>query len=156
MTISENQARSGIALHQPEVHRQVVRLVGRGDTEHLVPGTHVSMDELHQYQLLGRRLQARAAAGAFASVFRSLVWPFQKLAAASARASREAAAIRQLSVLDDHLLADLGIHRGQIRAAVAGLMERPVAEQARPATSVESPRDEARTASNDPQAREAA
>lgn len=157
MNITENQARSGIALYQPEVDRQIVRLVHPGDTDHLVPGTHVTMDDLHQYQLVGRRLQARATAAAFASLFRALVWPFQKLAAAYGRVSRESAAIRQLSALDDHLLADLGIRRGQIRAAVAGLVERlvvPVVEA--PTAAVESLPGEARTVANDPQGRAAA
>jgi uncharacterized protein YjiS (DUF1127 family) len=156
VTIKENQARSGIALYQPGVDRQVVRIVHRGDTDHLVPGTHVTLDELHQYQLVGRRLQARAVVAAFASSFRALARAFQRLAAAYGRVSRETAAIRQLSALDDHLLADLGIRRGQIRAAVAGLVDRPVVEEPAPAAAVESQPGEGRTVSNDPQARAAA
>lgn len=156
VNIKENQARSDSGLYQPEVDRQVMRLVHHGDTDHLLPGTHVTMDELHQYQLAGRRLQARAAASAFTSVFRALVWPFRKLAAAYARASRETAAIRQLSALDDSLLVDIGIHRGQIRAAVAGLLTRPAAEAPAPATAAESPRSDRQPASNEPQARAAA
>lgn len=156
MSNKEIQARPEIALYQPEVDRQVVRLVQRGDTDHLVPGTHLTMDELHHYQLLGRRLQARAVSAAFASLFRGLAGPFKKLAAVSTRAAREAAAIRQLSALDDHLLADLGIRRGQIPAAVAGLMERPAARKSAPAASVEPLPEEAPAADNEAQAREAA
>ena len=46
------------------------------------------MDELHQYQLLGRRLQARAVASAFVGLFKALVWPFRRLAVAYARATK--------------------------------------------------------------------
>ena len=150
----QNQVRSGIALYQPEVDRQVTRLVHRGDTEHLVPGTHLTMDELHEYQLLGRRLQARAVASTFSGLFTGLVRPLRKLAAAYARSNREVGGIRQLSALDDHLLADIGIRRGQIPAAVAGLMARPAATE--PAAAVKPLRSKPHAASNDPQARAAA
>jgi uncharacterized protein YjiS (DUF1127 family) len=101
------------------------------------------MDEFHEYQLLGRRLQAQAMASAITVAFRGLVWPFKKLAAAYARASREAASIRQLSALDDHLLADLGISRSQIPAAVAGLLEPQTATQPAAGLTVEPLRSEA-------------
>lgn len=155
MTIRENQARAGIALVQPGLTRQVARIVARGATDNLVPGTHVSMDELHRYQLLGRKLQARATAEALGSLFRALVWPWKKLAAGIAQISREAAGIRQLSAMDDHLLEDIGIRREQIPAAVAGLIARPAHADAAPATVVER-RAEARIACNDPHVKAAA
>lgn len=153
MSIKQNQPHRGITLNQPEVDRRVLRLVDRGDTEHLVPGTHVTMDELHHYQLLGRRLQARAVASAFAGLFRALVRSLRGLAAASARVSRETAAIRQLSALDDYLLADLGIQRGQIRAAVTGLLERPTAATAD--SGVPSAPTQSTSAADEPPARAA-
>ena len=134
---TQNQARPDVALYQPEVERHVTRLVHRRDPDHRVPGTHLTMDAFHDYQLLGRRLQAQAMASAITAVLRGLVWPFRKLAAASARASREAAAIRQLSALDDYLLADMGISRGQIRSAVAGLLQAEATAQAERSTAVE-------------------
>lgn len=153
---AQNQAWPDVALSQPEVERHVTRLVHRGDTDHLVPGTHLTMDEFHEYQLLGRRLQAQAMASAITDAFRGLVWPFKKLAAAYARASREAASIRQLSALDDHLLADLGISRSQIPAAVAGLLEPQAATQPAAGLAVEPLRSEPRAASNDAEAKAAA
>lgn len=121
------QARSPIDLEQPGVTRQVARIVRRGDREHLVPGTQVSMDEFHHYQLLGRRLQARAMGEALASLAGALSWPFRKLARAQRRLGRQAAAIRQLSALDDHLLRDIGINRDAIPRVVAGLTARSAA-----------------------------
>ena len=153
VSIKQNQPHRGITLNQPEVERRVLRLVDRGDAEHLVPGTHVTMDELHYYQLLGRRLQARAVTSAFAGLFRALVRPLRGLAAATARVSRETAAIRQLSALDDYLLADLGIQRGQIRAAVTGLLDRQTATA--PDTGVQSAHTQSTAAAVEPPARAA-
>ena len=119
------QVPSGTTLLGPGVERRVATIVRRGDDTHLVPGTHVTMDELHQYQLLGRRLQARALAAALTGLARALVWPVRRLVAGFRRAHREGVAIRQLGALDDHLLADIGLSRSQIPAAVAGLLDRP-------------------------------
>ena len=154
MNTNKYQAFAAPKLYQPGVDRRVVRLVARGDTDHLVPGTHVTMDELHEYQLLGRRLQARAVASAFAGLFRAVVWPFRRFAAAYARAGRESAAIRQLSALDDYLLADIGVQRGQIPAAVKGLLDRS-ADETRQRTA-ELLRHERPVASNDPHSKAAA
>ena len=152
MNSRENQAWDQAVLYEPGVTRQVTRIVHRGDTEHLVPGTHVTMDELHDYQLLGRRLQARAMASVLGSLFAALVWPFKKLRGALARAGREATAIRQLSALDDRLLHDIGIHRDQIPAAVASLLGRP----AHVAAHVVPTRPARQSASNDPHLKAAA
>jgi uncharacterized protein YjiS (DUF1127 family) len=48
------------------------------------------------------------------------------------RQHREAKAIRQLSELDDRTLADLGIIRSQIPAAVAGLPREHMSGEERP------------------------
>lgn len=136
MNTNQNQVRDGTGLLQPGVTRRAAKIVHRDDSHHLVPGTHVTVEELHRYQLLGRRLQARATAAALGSLFRALLWPAKKLAAAYARASREAAAIRELSALDDHLLADIGLSRGQIPAAVAGLLARPASARRQPVATV--------------------
>ncbi len=155
MTIKQNQAQKGIALFGPGIDRRVAVIVDRGDTDNRVPGTNITMDELHRYQLLGRRLQARAMASALSGLFRAVVLPGKKLAAAYVRARREATAIRQLGALDDHLLRDIGISRGSIPAAVAGLMNRPAVAGAAPAPVVLRPARQ-QAAFNDPHANAAA
>jgi len=153
VTIRRNQARNGTALPGPGIDRRVAVIVDRGDTANLVPGTNITMDELHRYQLLGRRLQARATA--IGGLLNAVVWPVKKLAAAYAWALREATAIRQLEALDDHLLRDIGIRRENIPAAVAGLMKRPaVAVAAPPPVGLRTAGQ--RAASNDPHAKVAA
>jgi len=153
VTIKGNQARKGIALFGPGIDRRVAVIVDRGDTDNLVPGTNISMDELHRYQLLGRRLQARATASALNGLFRAVARPVKKLAVAYRRALREATAIRQLGALDDHLLRDIGIRRENIPAAVVGLMNRPAVAVAAPVV-LRPARQQA--ASNDPHAKAAA
>lgn len=155
MTIQRNQDRSGVVLLQPGVHRRVDVIVDRGDTDNLVPGTNMTMDELQRYQLLGRRLQARATASALTGLLRAVVWPVKKLAATYGRVSRQAAAIRQLGALDDHLLQDIGIRREHIPQAVAGLMNRPAATDAASAPVVLRAADQ-QAACNDPHAKAAA
>jgi len=156
VTIKRNQAHKGIVLFGPGIDRRVAVIVDRGDTENLVPGTNITMDELHRYQLLGRRLQARAMASVLSDLFRAVVWPVKKLAAAFGRALREATAIRQLGALDDHLLRDIGIiRRENIPAAVVGLMHRPAVAVAAPAPVVLRPASQ-QAASNDPHAKAAA
>ena len=65
---------------------------------------------------LSRARQARAEAVAriLAFVFRSAVGAGRTLAAHVRKARRRHAAIRELHALDDHLLKDIGISRGQI------------------------------------------
>ncbi len=155
MNTKRNQAPPGIALFEPGVARRVTAIVDRGDTDNLVPGTNVTMDELHRYQLLGRQLQARAMASTLTSLFRALVWPVKVLAAGLGRAGREVAAIRQLGALDDHLLQDIGIRRDNIPQAVAGLMSRPAATKAAPAPLVQRLAGR-QAACNDPHAKAAA
>lgn len=155
MNTKRNQAPSRIALFEPGVTRRVAAIVDRGDTGNLVPGTNVTMDELHRYQLLGRQLQARAMASTLTSLFRALVWPVRVLAASLGRAGREVAAIRQLGALDDHLLQDIGIRRENIPQAVAGLMSRPAATETAPAPLVQRLAGQ-QAACNDPHAKAAA
>jgi uncharacterized protein YjiS (DUF1127 family) len=152
MKMHQNQVPTGATLVQPGVERHIAAIVDRGDQGHLVPGTHVTMDELHRYQLLGRQLQARAMAGAleaaFAGLLRGVSRPFEKAAGALGRARREGAAIRSLGALDDHILADIGITREQIPAAVAGLLERPTAAP-KPPTAAPVPTVDLPAACND-------
>lgn len=155
MNTKRNQAPSRIALFEPGVTRPVAAIVDRGDTDNLVPGTNVTMDELHRYQLLGRQLQARAMASILTGLFRALVWPVKVLAASLGRASREVAAIRQLGALDDHLLQDIGIRRENIPQTVAGLMSRPAATETAPAPLVQRLAGQ-QAACNDPHAKAAA
>ena len=84
----------GTTLFEPGVSRRLDLIVDRGDRDHLVPGTGIAMDEFHQYQLLGRQLQARAMASTFTSLLEAVLRPLGKLAAASRRALARADAIR--------------------------------------------------------------
>ena len=133
MAIQQNQAPSGTTLFEPGVSRRLALIVDRGDESHRVPGTGITMDEFHKYQLLGRQLQARAMASAFSNLFRTVAFPLGKLAAAFGRARTRAAAVRELTSMDDRLLRDIGIRRHDIPAAVAGLMSRrPIVDPAPP------------------------
>lgn len=133
MTIQQNQVPTGIAQFEPGVSRRLALIVDRGDRNHLVPGTGITMDEFHEYQLLGRQLQARAMASAVTNLFRAVVLPVGKLVATFGKARTRAAAIRELGSLDDYLLRDIGIRRDDIPAAVAGLMNRqPIVDPAPP------------------------
>ncbi len=127
-----------------------------GDTDAQVPGTPLTLEEFEAAQRLGRRLQARAMASALTGLLRTLAWPFTRLAAGYMRASREAAAIRQLNALNDHLLADLGIRRSEIPAAVAGLVRRPAAAPTLSRVRAAPVRVEPAAPGNDPEAKAAA
>ena len=155
LNIERNQDQSRAVLYEPGVQRRTSIILDRGDRKHLVPGTNITMDELHRYQLLGRQLQARAVGSALVGLLRAIVRPVKKLAAAHARVSRQVAATRQLGALDDHLLRDIGIRRDNIPQAVAGLMNRPAARSAAPAPMV-LPKAGRQAACNDPHAKAAA
>ena len=58
-------------------------------------------------------------------------------------------AVGELSLLNDHLLNDIGIHRGEIRAVVNGMLSRPPAREHRPALHAAAAADPARPAAND-------
>jgi len=132
VNIAQNQHPRTVRLFEPGVQRRVSLIVDRGDREHLVPGTNVTMEELHRYQLLGRQLQARAMAAAITGLFRAVGRGIGKLVTGLRRARVQAAAIRELAAMDDHLLQDIGIRRDGIAAAVAGLMDRPATTRATP------------------------
>jgi uncharacterized protein YjiS (DUF1127 family) len=155
LVTQQNQAPAENALFEPGVSRRLSLIVDRGDENHLVPGTGITMDQFHEYQLLGRQLQARAMASAFASLFGAIVLPLGKLAGAYGQARARGAAIRQLASLDDRMLADIGIRRESISAAVAGLMQRQPIENPAPARELFKPAGQ-RAACNDPHARAAA
>lgn len=72
------------------------------------------------------------------------------------RAHREGASKRALGAMDDHLLADIGITRDQIPAAVAGLLERAAPPDDTPPAATRATVVERPTACNDAHVREAA
>ncbi len=160
MNARQNQAPDHGTLVEPGLQRRIAAIVDHGDEDHLVPGTRVTMDELHHYQLLGRQLQARAVARAMAwtvdGLRQALVWPFRRVAGALERAHRERASIRSLDALDDHFLADIGITRDQIPVAVAGLLDRRAATNPVPPASILVHAGDRPAASNDADARRAA
>ena len=129
----QNQQPRTLRLFEPGVERRVSLIVDRGNRDHLVPGTNITMEELHRYQLLGRQLQARAMAAAFKGLFSAVGRGIGRLVTGLRRARVQAAAIRELAAMDDHLLQDIGIRRDSIAAAVAGLMDRPAAAPPTPA-----------------------
>lgn len=71
----------------------------------------------------GLRRAAVAAAGAARSAATGLGAAYRGLE----RWQRRRAAIRELSRLSDHMLKDIGLHRGDIRPVVDELLERPAA-----------------------------
>ena len=147
------QAFEDTGLVSPEVSRQVLRV-----TDYVVPGTGFTLDEIHYYQQLGRRLQARAVANGLSQLFRAVLRPVARLAGGIAKARRRGAAIRQLGALDDRLLADIGITRGQIPGVVDGLQARTSVEEAhvsRPVAAVVAAQAQVESC-NDAHAREAA
>jgi uncharacterized protein YjiS (DUF1127 family) len=164
MNTRQNQAPDHGTLVEPGLRRRIAAIVDRGDEGHLVPGTRVTMDELHRYQLLGRQLQARAVAQGMAQATawtlgglrQALVWPFRRVAGALERAQRKRASIRSLDALDDHFLADIGITRDQIPVAVAGLLERSEASNTTPPAPTLVHAGDRPAACNDADARRAA
>ena len=85
------------------------------------------------YLAEGRRRQARAMAEAIGAGRRALRWGLTALAALVrrhllaplARRSERRRALGQLTGLDDRLLADIGLRRGDIELAVDGLLADP-------------------------------
>lgn len=154
--VTSKQYQAPSELCQARVTRRVASIAHRADAQDRVPGTHVTLEELHGYQLLGRRLQARATAAALGSLFRALLWPFRNLARVFAQAGREAAAVRQLGALDDHLLEDIGIRRDQIPALAAGLATQPAQPHTHPRPTARVARGERPAGCNDAHTKAAA
>ena len=80
----------------------------------------------------GRRLHARAMAEALGAGWRGFRWGIHGLTAAArelrerlARRSARHRAVHQLAGLDDRLLADIGLRRGDIELAVDGQLGNP-------------------------------
>ncbi len=80
----------------------------------------------------GRRLHARAVAEALGAGWRGFRWSIDRLAAGvrelRQRLARRVArnrAVHQLAGLDDRLLADIGLRRGDIELAVDGRLADP-------------------------------
>ena len=90
------------------------------------PGHEARIDPI-VYLAEGRRRQARAMAEAIGAGRRALQWGLTGLAAlvGLARRSERRRALGQLAELDDRLLADIGLRRGDIQLAVDGVLADP-------------------------------
>jgi hypothetical protein len=96
------------------------------------------------YLAEGRRRQARAMAEAIVAGSRALRWGLTGLAALVrgrllqplARRSERRRAIGRLAELDDRLLADIGLRRGDIALAVDGLLTDPRVKRREPVAAV--------------------
>ena len=124
----------------------------RVQSERLTPGRASGKDwariDATALMAEGRRLQARAAAEALATGWRGVRWGVNSLGNA-VRALRERLArrfarhraVHLLSALDDRLLADIGLRRGDIELAVDGRLADPrVRRQAAMAELIEGRR----------------
>jgi uncharacterized protein YjiS (DUF1127 family) len=95
------------------------------------------------YVTAARRLQAQAMAAALGAGWRALRWGLSGLAALVrrqllqplARRSERKRAIGRLAELDDRLLADIGLRRGDIALAVDGLLADPRVTRRSPAAA---------------------
>ena len=92
----------------------------------------LSSQTIQAYVAHGRGLQAEALRGAFAAVFRPVVRVVTGLAAvllAGTRSlrlwRRRRVALRELQSLDDRMLKDIGVPRGQILYVVESLLRDP-------------------------------
>lgn len=107
------------------------------------PGNEARIDPI-VYLAEGRRRQARAMAEAIGAGRRALGWGLTGLAALVrrhllqplARRSERRRALGQLAELDDRLLADIGLRRGDIQLAVDGLLADPRVTRRAPAAVV--------------------
>lgn len=93
------------------------------------------------YAVEGRRLQARAMADAYRAGWRALRhglsgtagWLRRHAFGRFVQRAREARAIDHLMALDDRLLSDIGLRRGDIPLAVRGSLDDPrIARPGRP------------------------
>jgi uncharacterized protein YjiS (DUF1127 family) len=93
------------------------------------------------YLAEGRRRQAQAMAAAIGAGWRALRWGLSSVAALVrrqlleplTRRSERKRAIGRLAELDDRLLADIGLRRGDIELAVDGLLADPRVTRRAPA-----------------------
>ena len=93
------------------------------------------------YLAEGRRRQAQAMAATIGAGWRALRWGLTSVAALVrrqlleplARRAERKRAIGRLSALDDRLLADIGLRRGDITLAVDGLLADPRVTRRAPA-----------------------
>ena len=86
----------------------------------LAGNDHRHLGRARLYEERARQARARAYRQVFAAVLRGVV----ALGEALRRRRVEAAAIRELRMLDDRLLRDMGISRADIRGVVKGMVRR--------------------------------
>lgn len=130
MNRRKNQATNRSWTEQSGVERRVSVVLHEGRTGDVPENPRHATNAIDYYQREGRRLQARAVSQGLRGAGR---WLINGTAALAARLRARRAvwvAERELARLDDRLLRDIGIDRGNIPAVVRGTLaaagQRPV------------------------------
>ncbi|MDX1433853.1 MAG: DUF1127 domain-containing protein, partial [Gammaproteobacteria bacterium] len=122
MNARKNQASEMSWIGQPGVHRRVSLTLRGGLPGDALPPMYYETDAVDYYQRKGRRLQARAVAQGLRGAARWLASGIGAALRGARERHRLRVAERQLGALDDRLLRDIGLTRGDIPAVVRGTL----------------------------------